>query len=741
MKNRVLWMFMLTLVLALVASDARAVWDPDSDVGFLLDFENNPNAYTTMEAIGPRTGTLQDYNSASLDMFGGDAIRGEYCADFNQFNDENVGAPNDCRFSVPPTDEYDHIFEFGDENVGFPQMGYPGNDARTFAFWFNMPDLKSGTFFRRDKDEDYYYEVRALNGKLEFRHSQNCIRFETGDMLETLGVAANTWHHAVVVVDRSDVTRISVPSTAHSAKMFVDGVEAPILITYLNTAGMYIDSTYAQETPLMVGAGDRNFDGLLDELRIYKRALSALEVSLLYQNDPCTVHTTAILPIPSSSNVSIVTDVNWIPAAGATAQVVYFGTDDTSLPQVASGSGSLDEVSNATLGGPFPLDTTYYWYVKSTVGGSDIYSPVWSFTTETGKAYNPIPVDGQVDVAVSDVNIYWSASATAESFDVYYSTDRTLVEDLNALALIADDITATQVNDVNTKFRSQDYYWRVVSNYSAESVAGDIWTFTSRPYEIVFNVRADKATTYQDQSIPALTCMIHADGWTTIATGTLDTDANIAIFDFNSDFSYDKRYDITVVPAYRAQDVNSSITIRPLGINVDGNFYFDGKIRIAGDDILTTSDVRPYARSGGFTPPRANSGITTEAPDNACWTAVNITAPYHNRYSVNGTTSSKPVYVPNAKAYALFGPGSSVINPPYKGGGGAGHGGDGGNCGRGYYFGLFSGGYAYGGLDVPVPLGGSGGGWGSQGAGTPGGGGVEITATGNVVLDVSSEIR
>ena len=91
---------------------------------------------------------------------------------------------------------------------------------------------------------------------------------------------------------------------------------------------------------------------------------------------------------------------------------------------------------------------------------------------------------------------------------------------------------------------------------------------------------------------------------------------------------------------------------------------------------------------------------------------------------------------------SVFGPGVPV-NPPYKGGGGGGAGGVGGDAGRGYFFGVFSGGPSYGDKEVPVPFGGSAGGWGGDNSpgGAAGGGGIEIVATGNVVLDVNSQIN
>ena len=95
-----------------------------------------------------------------------------------------------------------------------------------------------------------------------------------------------------------------------------------------------------------------------------------------------------------------------------------------------------------TLADHSQLNTKYYWYIKSTIGGVDSNGPLWSFTTETGKAIDPSPADGEEDVDVNDVNLSWT-TPTAATYAVYLSTDRSLVEANNLCVRIADGISVS----------------------------------------------------------------------------------------------------------------------------------------------------------------------------------------------------------------------------------------------------------------------------------------------------------
>ena len=294
-------------------------WNPDTDpnLKFNLNFENNPGATTTIDAVSGLVGTLVNFNPPA-NVWQPMGIIGT-SADFGQGNDQGIGALNDCWASVDPAGST--VLNFGS-----------ATQIRTWAFWFNdvdfddlgvpLPILVESTFLRHQNifDNRVFWDMYIKNTRLGFRTNKPDFKmqFETVDSVAGLGVTPSTWHHIVFVIDRT---------TQDSSKIYVDGLSVPIVFNAFFPA----DETKSgnvndmeNSCPLSVGANgtvtlpwsiEGEFDGMLDEVRVYHKALTPVEVSVLYQTD-YTVKPIALLPIPSSDEVSIAVDLEWMPAAG-----------------------------------------------------------------------------------------------------------------------------------------------------------------------------------------------------------------------------------------------------------------------------------------------------------------------------------------------------------------------------------------------------------------------------------------
>lgn len=101
------------------------------------------------------------------------------------------------------------------------------------------------------------------------RNSTNRIYDGTNCPLSAAGFNDNVWHHVAFVVDAS------------GGKMYVDGVQQGATQPWTGTAG---PPTTTQNVSIGYYPGSANpyFAGLIDDIRIYNRALSAAEVSDVY---------------------------------------------------------------------------------------------------------------------------------------------------------------------------------------------------------------------------------------------------------------------------------------------------------------------------------------------------------------------------------------------------------------------------------------------------------------------------
>src|SRR3989344_4816218 len=150
----------------------------------------------------------------------------------------------------------------------------------TYAFWFNSNVAMGGTPFSE--------ATTGINGcsttngvfsglaasSIEIAAGTNGVSVHEHDAAHAPTVASyqatlNGWHHVVVV---------SISTT--DMRLYVDGVQRD---TALNTAKTRV----LNATGLAFVSAcdpDRFFNGLLDEMRIYNRALSAAEVQALYKS-------------------------------------------------------------------------------------------------------------------------------------------------------------------------------------------------------------------------------------------------------------------------------------------------------------------------------------------------------------------------------------------------------------------------------------------------------------------------
>jgi mono/diheme cytochrome c family protein len=152
------------------------------------------------------------------------------------------------------------------------------SDAFSFGAWIYPRELRGmGVLSRMDEDQSYIgYDLYLDRGKVQVdisgRLLDDAIRVET-----VAPLPINEWHHVLVTYDGSKF--------AKGVRIFVDGKPAKTKIL-MDTLSNPIKTT----EPLRIGSrgtGDR-FRGAIDDVRFFKRVLTAQEIESLACTDSIT---------------------------------------------------------------------------------------------------------------------------------------------------------------------------------------------------------------------------------------------------------------------------------------------------------------------------------------------------------------------------------------------------------------------------------------------------------------------
>jgi hypothetical protein len=194
----------------------------------------------------------------------------------------------------------------------------------------------------------------------------------------TTVLAAGRWYHvAAVIRDQTDMN------------IYVDGADDGG--TYSGTGG---DLAYSSGNSYIGRYSSQYFNGIIDDVRVYNRALTAEEIGQIYQEG--TVFNKATSPNPVSGATGVAPNIvlSWTPGKYAASHDVYFGIDyedvndaNTSSPEY-KGNFDVNEYDPCGLG----FHTTYYWRVDEVNDANVWKGNVWNFkiADDDGKLYVPL---------------------------------------------------------------------------------------------------------------------------------------------------------------------------------------------------------------------------------------------------------------------------------------------------------------------------------------------------------------
>ena len=396
---------------------------------------------------------------------------------FDQSDNHNDGTPfNGVLYQQAGQVGYALGFDGVDDYVTVGTTGRP-SDTFSFGAWLKTSatheieaEATSGT--GGVNNQRYAFDPRhggeqnggaglsiGTNGIAVYEHGSNYMPTTAAYPTE-LG---DGWNHVMVVYDNK------LPTIYLNGREVHTGLESPREIVYapFQFGGM----TYGY------------FEGVMDEVLIYNRALSAAEIKKLAPRP------TAWGPVPADGALYMDTwvSLSWEPGDFAVSHDVYFGEDFDGVSDATPDSDVFRSNQAGTFfmagfpGYPYPEGlvpgTTYYWRIDE-VNEADPNSPwkgdIWSFSIPPKTAYNPDPADGAEFVDPNTVTLSWTPGFGAKLHTVYFGDNFDEVN--NATGSFPQGILTYSPGPLELE---KVYYWRVDEFDAVTTYKGDVWCFTT----------------------------------------------------------------------------------------------------------------------------------------------------------------------------------------------------------------------------------------------------------------------
>jgi len=259
---------------------------------------------------------------------------------------------------------------------------------------------------------------------------------------------------------------------------FVKNVNTGVQSIYLNGVLWHSATAMTKVIPGNMVAGfsigdrplhDAPYAGLIDDFRLYNRALTLSEIKKL------AARPKAYAPNPANGVTGVLQPLlQWTSGTTAQWHDVYVGT----IPDLGQADFKAHQMGLMAMYWEFAgfvPGRTYYWRIDEVEADGTVHKgDVWSFTTAPNTAFDRSPRNGDKWID-PNTDLSWKAGQGATKHDLYFGTDRAKVEARDASVFQGSLIATTY--EPGTMTKETTYYW-VVDEVGAVNYPGEVWGFT-----------------------------------------------------------------------------------------------------------------------------------------------------------------------------------------------------------------------------------------------------------------------
>ncbi len=341
-------------------------------------------------------------------------------------------------------------------------------DEITLSAWINMaqrPDVDSWYTIQWKEDA---YSMYLYGADITVTTLAADFWLDTG--------RADIWNGPDIDIPPNDWTHIAVTFNGTDFEFYVNG-----------------EHDYTQNEPATIEISainflftenGSNFEGLIDDVRLYNRALTQAEILVAMEGGEEYPYALGPEPTDGALIEDTWANLSWRAGDSAVSHDVYVGEnfDDVDAGAESTFQGNQTDTFYV-IGFPgfaYPdgltPGVTYYWRIDEVNGAepnSPWKGPIWSFSIPPKTAYLPDPANEAEGVSV-DVQLSWTPGYGSKLHTVYFG--ETFEEVDNATG--GSTQGSTEFTPGKLKM-AKTYYWRVDEFDVVETHKGNVWSFTT----------------------------------------------------------------------------------------------------------------------------------------------------------------------------------------------------------------------------------------------------------------------
>ena len=292
------------------------------------------------------------------------------------------------------------------------------------------------------------------------------------------GLPATEWTHVALTFDYT----VAAPGT--NQKFYLNGrMDAESRGDTALVQNLYYVAIGGRE------AASSMWGGMLDDVRIYNRALAASEIQVVMSGDPNLARNPSPMDTATADEKQA-TPLTWTPGVNATEHDVYFGTDAGAV-QNATPTVPLGVYQGRQAGASFTpavalvWGQTYYWRIDEVhegLAGSPWKGAVWSFTVADFLVVDDFESYNDDDQRIYDTWIDGMTAGTSGSVVGYLQApfaERTIVHG-------GRQSMPLEYNNVKTPFYSEvEREWAATEDWTVSGVSDLVVWFRGNPVSFV----------------------------------------------------------------------------------------------------------------------------------------------------------------------------------------------------------------------------------------------------------------